>query len=91
MFRLYVNTLESNVKAKYTITDGHNELISQTESFESSFIEFGTLKQEDDQENARLTPYTLTIYYEHELRKDAATDEDCPLAEIHFVLQPVTF
>lgn len=33
MFRLYVNTLESNVKAKYTIQDAQSEIISQNDEF----------------------------------------------------------
>jgi hypothetical protein len=50
MFRLYVNTLDSNVKAKYSIIDSENELVIQNESFETSFIEFGTLQQENTME-----------------------------------------
>ena len=91
MFRLYVNTLESTVKAKFSIVDPNNEVIMQNEDFVTSFIEFGTLTQEMDQEEAAKRPWTLNIYYEHELRKRDASENDCPLVEIHFVLQPITF
>ena len=46
LFRLYLNTLESNVKVKYSIVDHRNEVVIQSEGYESSLIEFSTLQQE---------------------------------------------
>ena len=36
-------------------------------------------------------PFTLNVYYEHEIRKGSASEDVCPLVEIHFVVQPITF
>ena len=36
-------------------------------------------------------PFSLIIYYEHEIRKGSADEDDCPLVEVHFVVEPILF
>ena len=43
MFRIYVNTLESNVKVRWSIIDSELEKKAGTEKFEDTVLGFGML------------------------------------------------
>ena len=67
MFRVYLNTLDSRVKVRWTIKDHDHELVAGDENFKESVVGFGMItpvgrKPSESLEN----PYTLYLEYEHE-------------------------
>ena len=71
IYKLYINTLDSSVKAKYVILNHNQEVVKQQHDFLGSTVAFGMLTPVDRPEDALDLPYTLVIEYEHEHHKNS--------------------
>ena len=92
MFRIHLNTLESNVKARWAILDEDLEVISHQVEYLETTTGFGMLTFSGLPSEAIEKPFTLLIEYEHDhqLRVDADVPP-CPKIELHFVVEPAHF
>ena len=67
MFRVYLNTLDSRVKVRWTIKSHDQEVVAGDENFKESVVGFGMITPVGMKPNESLdNPYTLYLEYEHE-------------------------
>ena len=67
MFRVYLNTLDSRVKVRWTIKSYDQEVVAGDENFKESVVGFGMITPVGMKPNESLEhPYTLYLEYEHE-------------------------
>ena len=91
MFRLYLNTLDSNVKVRYSIMNSEHEVVASEAEYLDSTVGFGMLTPLDPHEGALDAPFTLLLEYEHEHGKRDLGAPECPKIELHFVMEPAHF
>ena len=91
MFRLHLNTLDSNVKFHYAILDNERDVVVQDSELHESKVAFGMLTHTGHPDDALNEPFMLVIFYEHEHEKNELGIPECPKIEIHLVVEPAHF
>ena len=67
MFRVYLNTLDSRVKVRWTIKAPDQEVVAGDQGFKESAVGFGMITPVGKNPKEALDhPYTLYLEYEHE-------------------------
>ena len=85
--RVYLNTLGSNVKVRYSLLDSEGEEIGESSAtFEEKVLDSQLMQVTDYSK-----PYTLQIEYLRVTGDDVEEELPCPLIELHVTLVPVDF
>ena len=68
MYRLFLNTLDSGVKVKWSILDHSGEEVNRSSSkdFKQSVTDFGMITPSHNPSEAIQHPYKLVLEFEHE-------------------------
>ena len=90
-FRLYINTMGSAVKVRYSILNHENAVVHSAPKFHKVVTDYQAISMDEAQdfENLKSHPFTLKIEYEHILEEHESEETPCPMIELHFALRPI--
>lgn len=91
VYHLFLSNVDSNVKIKFTIYDSQREIVAKKTEFIENDVSFGSLVPSGRPQDAEHEPWTIHLEFEHEHQMNLLDEVECPMFEIHFIVEPVHF